>query len=74
MQWSVQCLDTAPCEEEAIACYMLCNAGTVEERILALQDSKRKIVSAAFGNEDGGSQQASRLTKEDLHYLFTGQR
>ena len=53
---------------------MLCNAGTVEERILALQDSKRKIVSAAFGNEDGGSEQASRLTKEDLHYLFTGQR
>lgn len=49
---------------------MLHNVGTVEERILALQDSKRKIVSAAFG--DGGSQQASRLTKEDLHYLFSG--
>lgn len=49
-------------------------AGTVEERILALQDTKRKIVSAAFGDEGGGSQQASRLTKEDLHYLFTGQR
>ena len=54
--------------------YMLCNAGTIEERILALQDSKRKIISSAFGNEDGGSQQASRLSKEDLHYLFTGQR
>jgi SNF2 family DNA or RNA helicase len=48
-------------------------AGTVEERILALQESKRKIVSAAFGDDSGGFQQTSRLTKEDLHFLFTGQ-
>ncbi|KAL0027476.1 hypothetical protein WJX77_004115 [Trebouxia sp. C0004] len=47
--------------------------GTVEERILALQESKRKIVSAAFGDDSGGFQQTSRLTKEDLHFLFTGQ-
>ncbi|KAA6420225.1 MAG: hypothetical protein FRX49_09888 [Trebouxia sp. A1-2] len=47
--------------------------GTVEERILALQDSKRKIVSAAFGDDSGGFQQTSRLTKEELHFLFTGQ-
>ena len=66
-------VDTASCVK-AIARHVLCNAGTVEERILALQDRKRKIVSAAFGDEAGGSQQASRLTKEDLHYLFTGQR
>ncbi|KAL0049899.1 hypothetical protein WJX82_000239 [Trebouxia sp. C0006] len=47
--------------------------GTVEERILALQESKRKIVSAAFGDDSGGFQQTARLTKEDLHFLFTGQ-
>ena len=51
----------------------VCCAGTVEERILALQESKRKIVSAAFGDDSGGFQQTSRLTKEDLHFLFTGQ-
>lgn len=49
-------------------------AGTVEERILALQDSKRKIVSAAFDDDSGSPQQSNRLTKEDLHFLFTGQR
>ncbi len=52
---------------------IVCCAGTVEERILALQESKRKIVSAAFGDDSGGLQQTARLTKEDLHFLFTGQ-
>ena len=53
---------------------LCCFAGTVEERILALQDSKRKIVSAAFDDDSGSPQQSNRLTKEDLHFLFTGQR
>ena len=51
----------------------VCDAGTVEERILDLQERKRNIISAAFGEGVGGSQQATRLTKEDLHFLFTGQ-
>ncbi|KAL6844539.1 hypothetical protein ACP4OV_026212 [Aristida adscensionis] len=42
---------------------------TVEDRILALQDKKREIVESAFGeNKSGGS--ATRLTVEDLRYLF----
>ncbi|CAM8996290.1 unnamed protein product [Rhodiola kirilowii] len=42
---------------------------TVEDRILALQQKKREMVSYAFGeDEKGGSQ--SRLTVEDLRYLF----
>lgn len=50
-----------------------CTAGTVEERILDLQERKRSIIEAAFGDGAGASQQATRLTKEDLHFLFTGQ-
>ncbi|KAM7463253.1 hypothetical protein LguiA_031374 [Lonicera macranthoides] len=42
---------------------------TVEERILNLQEEKRKMVASAFGEDyTGGS--ATRLTVEDLKYLF----
>ncbi|KAF1872938.1 hypothetical protein Lal_00016044 [Lupinus albus] len=42
---------------------------TVEDRILALQQRKRKMVASAFGeNGTGGTQ--SRLTVDDLKYLF----
>ncbi|XP_072991538.1 helicase-like transcription factor CHR28 isoform X1 [Typha latifolia] len=41
---------------------------TVEDRILALQEEKRKMVSSAFGEQSGGH--ATRLTVEDLRYLF----
>nr|GEV87147.1 helicase, C-terminal [Tanacetum cinerariifolium] len=44
---------------------------TVEDRILALQQKKRVMVSSAFGeDETGGSQ--TRLTVDDLKYLFQG--
>ncbi|XP_076952691.1 helicase-like transcription factor CHR28 isoform X2 [Bidens hawaiensis] len=46
---------------------------TVEDRILALQDEKRKLVASAFGEDHGGSS-AARLRPEDLRYLFTGAR
>ncbi|KAF5772220.1 putative DNA helicase chromatin remodeling SNF2 family [Helianthus annuus] len=46
---------------------------TVEDRILALQDEKRKMVASAFG-EDQGGMSAPRLTAEDLRYLFMGGR
>ncbi|XP_076882624.1 helicase-like transcription factor CHR28 [Bidens hawaiensis] len=46
---------------------------TVEDRILALQDEKRKLVASAFGEDHGGSL-AARLRPEDLRYLFTGAR
>ncbi|KAJ3698289.1 hypothetical protein LUZ61_001994 [Rhynchospora tenuis] len=42
---------------------------TVEDRILALQEEKRTMVSSAFGDDNGGGR-ATRLTMEDLRYLF----
>ncbi|KAJ4917660.1 SNF2 domain-containing protein / helicase domain-containing protein / zinc finger protein-related [Raphanus sativus] len=42
---------------------------TVEDRILALQEEKRAMVASAFGEEYGGSS-ATRLTVDDLKYLF----
>ncbi|XP_019162574.1 PREDICTED: helicase-like transcription factor CHR28 isoform X2 [Ipomoea nil] len=42
---------------------------TVEDRILALQQKKREMVASAFGEDENGSRQ-TRLTVEDLEYLF----
>ncbi|KAI3697978.1 hypothetical protein L6452_31085 [Arctium lappa] len=42
---------------------------TVEDRILALQQKKREMVSSAFGEDETGSRQ-TRLTVDDLKYLF----
>ncbi|XP_034592714.1 helicase-like transcription factor CHR28 isoform X3 [Setaria viridis] len=42
---------------------------TVEDRILALQEKKREMVASAFGEDRSGSRQ-TRLTVEDLNYLF----
>lgn len=44
---------------------------TVEDRILALQEEKRKMVASAFG-EDQSQGSGTRLTVEDLKYLFMG--
>ncbi|CAJ2648695.1 unnamed protein product [Trifolium pratense] len=42
---------------------------TVEDRILALQQKKRQMVASAFG-EDGNGDRQTRLTVDDLKYLF----
>ncbi|XP_048333451.2 helicase-like transcription factor CHR28 [Ziziphus jujuba] len=42
---------------------------TVEDRILALQEDKRKMVASAFGEDHTGGT-GTRLTVEDLRYLF----
>ncbi|KAL5162799.1 Helicase-like transcription factor CHR28 [Glycine soja] len=42
---------------------------TVEDRILALQQKKRMMVASAFG-EDGTGDRQTRLTVDDLKYLF----
>ncbi|KAJ6813903.1 helicase-like transcription factor CHR28 isoform X1 [Iris pallida] len=42
---------------------------TVEDRILALQEEKRKMVSSAFGGDHTGTA-AAKLTTDDLRYLF----
>ncbi|KAI3472979.1 hypothetical protein Pfo_030030 [Paulownia fortunei] len=44
---------------------------TVEDRILALQEDKRKMVASAFGEDQSGGH-ATRLTVEDLRFLFEG--
>ncbi|XP_068640217.1 helicase-like transcription factor CHR28 isoform X2 [Aristolochia californica] len=44
---------------------------SVEDRILALQEKKREMVSSAFGEDKTGGS-ATRLTVEDLRYLFMG--
>ncbi|CAN6457648.1 unnamed protein product [Victoria cruziana] len=42
---------------------------TVEDRILALQEKKRVMVASAFGEDERGGRQ-TRLTEDDLKYLF----
>ncbi|KAK2993540.1 hypothetical protein RJ640_007372 [Escallonia rubra] len=42
---------------------------TVEDRILSLQEEKRKIVASAFGEDPSGAS-AARLSVEDLRKLF----
>ncbi|KAJ7942610.1 Helicase-like transcription factor CHR28 [Quillaja saponaria] len=42
---------------------------TVEDRILALQEEKKKMVASAFGEDQTGGS-ATRLTVDDLKYLF----
>ena len=44
--------------------------GTVEDRILALQDRKRAMVAAAFGEDNEGCVRRAQLTLEDLVFLF----
>ncbi|KAL1560204.1 helicase-like transcription factor CHR28 isoform X3 [Salvia divinorum] len=54
-----------------VSVYRLTVKDTVEDRILALQEKKRKMVASAFGEDETGSRQ-TRLTVEDLKYLFQG--
>ncbi|KAF3602787.1 hypothetical protein F2Q69_00037826 [Brassica cretica] len=42
---------------------------TVEDRMLFLQEEKRRMVGSAYGEDHGGSS-ATRLTVDDLKYLF----
>lgn len=45
---------------------------TVEDRIMDLQEKKRQLIEAAL--DEKGFQSLSRLTTDDLRYLFTGHR
>ncbi|CAD6259487.1 unnamed protein product [Miscanthus lutarioriparius] len=42
----------------------------VEDRILSLQEGKRKMIESALGEDPSGDSPATRLTVEDLKYLF----
>ncbi|XP_073058649.1 helicase-like transcription factor CHR28 isoform X1 [Primulina eburnea] len=52
-----------------VSVFRLTVKDTVEDRILALQQRKREMVAAAFGEDETGGRQ-TRLTVEDLKYLF----
>ncbi|CAL5025298.1 unnamed protein product [Urochloa decumbens] len=43
---------------------------TVEDRILSLQEGKRKMIQSALGEDQSDGSAATRLTVEDLKYLF----
>ncbi|KAF3784243.1 Helicase-like transcription factor, partial [Nymphaea thermarum] len=52
-----------------VTVFRLTIENTIEDRILALQEEKRKMVASAFAEDQTGSF-ATRLTVEDLRYLF----
>lgn len=54
-------------QDKPVFVYRLVSQGTVEERILQLQDKKRALFEAAL---DGGAVGAGGLTREDLLALF----
>jgi len=54
-------------QERPVFVYRMIAQGTVEERILALQDRKRALFDAALGEAAAG---AAGITREDLLALF----
>jgi superfamily II DNA or RNA helicase len=53
-------------QDKPVLVYRLVSQGTVEERILTLQDKKRALFEAALGDAQAGA----ALTKDDLLELF----
>lgn len=49
---------------------MFVAADSVEDRILDLQDKKRQMIDAAVGAGGEGGKIGTRLTIDDLRYLF----
>jgi len=56
-------------QDRPVMVYRLVAKDTVEERILVLQDKKRKLADAAIGE---GASQAAAITREDLLELLNG--
>ncbi|KAI9385263.1 hypothetical protein POPTR_011G046400v4 [Populus trichocarpa] len=56
-------------QTRAVTVLRLTVKNTVEDRILALQQKKREMVASAFGEDENGGRQ-TRLTVDDLNYLF----
>ncbi|CAA0825121.1 SNF2 domain-containing protein / helicase domain-containing protein / zinc finger protein-related [Striga hermonthica] len=52
-----------------VSVFRLTVKDTVEDRILALQQRKRRMVASAFGEDESRTRQ-TRLTVDDLKYLF----
>jgi superfamily II DNA or RNA helicase len=54
-------------QEKKVFVYKLITAGTVEEKILAMQERKKELVAGLLGE---GAQENLQLTKDDLNHLF----
>jgi SNF2 family DNA or RNA helicase len=54
-------------QDKAVFVFKLIAAGTIEERMIELQDKKRAIAESIYGDEESIS---SKLTAEDLASLF----
>jgi hypothetical protein len=55
-------------QDKPVFVYKLVTTGTVEEKILAMQERKKELVNALLGE---GAQQTLQLSREDLDHLFT---
>jgi hypothetical protein len=55
-------------QDKPVFVYKLVTSGTVEEKILAMQERKKELVNALLGE---GAQQTLQLSREDLDHLFT---
>ena len=47
-------------------------ANSVEERILTLQQGKREVIASALSEGRDAGSAGSRLTMDDLRFLFEG--
>ncbi|WP_133754687.1 DEAD/DEAH box helicase [Naumannella halotolerans] len=56
-------------QQRPVMVYRLISAGTIEERVLALQQSKRDLFTQVIGGRSGS---ANRLDPDELRSLFTG--
>ena len=64
---------TAQLASQQIACHVRRDplaAGTIEDKMLALQDRKRKLIATAIGDGSASMQQANKLTQQELESLF----
>jgi len=55
-------------QKKKVFVFKLIAAGTIEEKMIELQEKKRKIANAIYGDEE---ELASKLTAEELAELFT---
>ncbi|KAI9296720.1 hypothetical protein K502DRAFT_363891 [Neoconidiobolus thromboides FSU 785] len=57
-------------QRSGVEVYKLVVPGTVEDRILALQETKQSLFDGAFGKDGMGQSKSSRLTLNDLKFLL----
>lgn len=57
-------------QQKPIKVYRILVAKTIEDRIIELQEEKRKLVDSALNEK--ASQALGRLGREELIYLFNG--